>query len=134
MNTSPVALPADPQGTLPVCVAALYHFTPFTDCAALRAHLLDTCHKLGIRGILLLAHEGINGTIAGSDSAITTIVTTLRALPGCADMEIKFSRAPSLPFRRMKVRIKREIVTMGIDGLDPRRDVAITSRPLSGTP
>ncbi|RFD18871.1 rhodanese-related sulfurtransferase [Komagataeibacter melaceti] len=123
MNPSAPALPPDPQGTLPVCVAALYHFTPFADCVALRARLLDACHELGIRGILLVAHEGINGTIAGSDDAIAAIISTLRALPGCADMEVKFSRAPALPFRRMKVRIKREIVTMGVEGLDPRRDV-----------
>ncbi|BAK82673.1 oxygen-dependent tRNA uridine(34) hydroxylase TrhO [Komagataeibacter medellinensis] len=112
-----------PGGALPIRVAALYHFTPFADCAALRAQLLEACHKLGIRGILLVAHEGINGTIAGTDEAIGQILDIIRALPGCADLEVKFSRAPALPFHRMKVRIKREIVTMGVPGLDPRRDV-----------
>lgn len=106
-----------------VCVAALYHFTPFADCTAVRAKLLDACHALGIRGILLVAHEGINGTIAGTDDAIARILDIIRALPGCADLDVKFSRAPALPFHRMKVRIKREIVTMGVEGLDPRRDV-----------
>ncbi|WP_308718895.1 rhodanese-related sulfurtransferase [Komagataeibacter xylinus] len=112
-----------PQADLPIRVAALYHFTPFADVAAVREQLLAACHELGIRGILLVAHEGINGTIAGTDTAIDAILAIIRALPGCAGLEVKFSRAPALPFHRMKVRIKREIVTMGIDGLDPRRDV-----------
>lgn len=120
--TSPV-VPTEHEGALPIRVAALYHFTSFADCTTLRAQLLEACRKLGIRGILLLAHEGINGTIAGTDSAIADILAVIRALPGCADLEVKFSRAPALPFHRMKVRIKREIVTMGVEGLDPRRDV-----------
>ncbi|AZV37716.1 oxygen-dependent tRNA uridine(34) hydroxylase TrhO [Komagataeibacter xylinus] len=112
-----------PQADLPIRVAALYHFTPFADVAAVREQLLAACHELGIRGILLVAHEGINGTIAGTDAAIDAMLAIIRALPGCAGLEVKFSRAPALPFHRMKVRIKREIVTMGIDNLDPRRDV-----------
>ncbi|GBQ14504.1 sulfurtransferase [Komagataeibacter rhaeticus] len=119
--TDPVSPPA--TGALPIRVAALYHFTPFADCAGVRTRLLEACHALGIRGILLVAHEGINGTIAGTDEAIEQIVGIIRALPGCTDLEVKFSRAPTLPFHRMKVRIKREIVTMGVPGLDPRRDV-----------
>ncbi|MCE2563231.1 rhodanese-related sulfurtransferase [Komagataeibacter sp. FNDCF1] len=121
-HPSPTAV-SPPAGALPVCVAALYHFTPFEDCAAVRERLLEACHELGIRGILLVAREGINGTIAGSDDAIGQILAVIRALPGCAGLDVKYSRAPALPFHRMKVRIKREIVTMGVTGLDPRRDV-----------
>ncbi|MGS0646676.1 oxygen-dependent tRNA uridine(34) hydroxylase TrhO [Komagataeibacter melomenusus] len=121
--TDPSPSSASSVADLPIRVAALYHFTPFADVAAVREQLLAACHALDIRGILLVAHEGINGTIAGTDAAIDTMLATIRALPGCADLEVKFSRAPALPFHRMKVRIKREIVTMGIAGLDPRRDV-----------
>ncbi len=104
---------------LPVCVAALYQFTPFADHSALQAPLLDCCRAAGVKGTLLLAQEGINGTIAGSDAGIAAVLNHIRALPGCADLEVKFSRAPDLPFHRMKVRLKREIVTMGQPDIDP---------------
>lgn len=108
---------------LPVCVAALYQFTPFADHAALQAPLLACCRANGVKGTLLLAHEGINGTIAGSDAGIAAVLDHIRALPGCADLEVKFSRAPAMPFHRMKVRLKREIVTMGVADIDPLASV-----------
>jgi UPF0176 protein len=104
---------------LPVCVAALYHFTPMADLPALRERLLDQCATQDIRGTLLIAGEGINGTIAGSDAAIAAIIAELRGLPGCAALEVKYSRAAVMPFGRMKVRIKAEIVTMGQPQIDP---------------
>lgn len=103
----------------PICIAALYRFTPFSDPAATRAPLLAACLDHGIRGTLLLAHEGINGTIAGSDDGIKAIIAHIRALPGCDDLECKLSRAEEMPFNRMKVRLKREIVTMGQPDIDP---------------
>ncbi len=103
----------------PICVAALYQFTPLSDCAALRGPLLGLCQTQGVKGTLLLAHEGINGTIAGTDEAIATVLAHLRTLPGCAGLEVKYSRAPVFPFRRIKVRLKREIVTMGQPDVDP---------------
>ena len=105
--------------THPVQVAALYQFTPFPDPEALRAPLLEACEALGIKGTLLLAREGINGTIAGSDKALAAVLEHIRALPGCADLEVKFSAAPAMPFGRMKVRVKCEIVTMGEPDIDP---------------
>jgi UPF0176 protein len=106
--------------TLPVIqVAALYKFTPFPDPEALRAPLLAACEAAGIKGTLLLAREGINGTIAGTDNALAAVLDTIRALPGCADLDVKFSDAPAMPFYRMKVRVKREIVTMGEPDIDP---------------
>jgi UPF0176 protein len=106
--------------TLPVIqVAALYKFTPFPDPEALRAPLLAACEAAGIKGTLLLAREGINGTIAGTDNALAAVLDTIRALPGCADLDVKFSGAPATPFYRMKVRVKREIVTMGEPDIDP---------------
>ena len=101
------------------CVAALYRFTPFADFAALREPLDQVCRDNGIRGTLLLAHEGINGTIAGSDEGIAAVVDHIRALPDCAELDVKFSRASAMPFHRMKVRLKREIVTMGEPDVDP---------------
>lgn len=109
--------------SLPICVAALYRFTPFENFADLRGPLQAACDKNGVQGTLLLAHEGINGTIAGSDAGIEAVLKHIRAMPGCAAIEVKFSRAPSMPFLRMKVRLKKEIVTMGVPGLDPRSDV-----------
>ncbi len=111
------------QPSLPICVAALYKFTPFADCAAIRADLAEMCHAQAIKGTLLVAREGINGTIAGSDMAIEQILAAIRALPGCADLDVKFSRAATLPFHRMKVRLKREIVTMGEPDIDPLASV-----------
>lgn len=107
------------QAVPPVCVAALYKFAPMADCEAIRDDLERQCRAHGVKGTLLLAGEGINGTIAGSDEAIAGIVAFIRALPGCADLDVKYSRAGSLPFHRMKVRVKREIVTMGEPDIDP---------------
>ena len=100
-------------------VAALYHFTRFEDPAALRGPLLDLCQTHGISGTLLLAREGINGTIAGPRTGIDAVLAHIRALPGCADLEHKESTASAQPFNRMKVRLKREIVTMGQPDVDP---------------
>lgn len=104
-------------------VAALYQFAPFDDPAALRQPLLDLCVAQEICGTLLLAREGINGTIAGSADAIAAVLDHIRALPGCSRLDVKYSTASAKPFRRMKVRLKKEIVTLGVPGIDPSRDV-----------
>ncbi|CAN5279267.1 rhodanese-related sulfurtransferase [soil metagenome] len=98
-------------------VAALYRFARFEDCAALRGPLEDVCHD--VKGTLLIAPEGINGTIAGPPAAIARVIAHIRTLPGCADLEVKYSTAAKMPFYRMKVRVKREIVTMGQPDIDP---------------
>ena len=100
-------------------VAALYRFARFPDPPALRGPLLALCEAEGIRGTLLLAHEGINGTIAGPSEGIGHVLAHIRALPDCAALEVKFADADTLPFHRMKVRLKREIVTMGRPDIDP---------------
>ena len=101
-------------------VAALYHFTPFDDPAALKAPLAAACCAGGVKGTLLLAPEGINGTIAGDRAGIDAALAHIRALPGCADLVWKESTARDRPFARLKVRLKREIVTMGQPDVDPR--------------
>ncbi|MCK0169178.1 rhodanese-related sulfurtransferase [Jannaschia sp. S6380] len=101
-------------------IAALYRFTPFPDPAALRDSLLAVCRGHGVTGTLLLAQEGINGTIAGPPAGVEAVLSHVRALPGCGGIEVKRSEADAAPFGRMKVRVKREIVTMGQPHVDPR--------------
>ena len=110
-------------------VCALYHFTRFEDPAALREPLLTVCRDNAITGTLLLAREGINGTVAGPENGINSLLTHLRALPGCADLEWKLSPAQDRPFARMKVRLKKEIVTMGVPDVDPRARVGHYVQP-----
>jgi len=106
----------------PVKVAALYRFCRLSDFAALKTPLAALCCARAIKGTLLLAPEGINGTVAGSPQAIDALMDWLAAVPEFEGMEVKFSDAAEMPFHRMKVRLKREIVTMGIEDLDPAKD------------
>ncbi|MGD7069007.1 rhodanese-related sulfurtransferase [Acetobacter sp. AAB5] len=130
MTAQPSApTPDTDNAALPICVAALYRFTPFANPADLRGPLQDVCAANGVKGILLLASEGINGTIAGPDHGIQAVLAHIRTLPGCADIEVKFSRAPEMPFLRMKVRLKKEIVTMGVEGTDPNHIVGTYVAP-----
>jgi UPF0176 protein len=104
-----------------LCIAAFYCFVPMADPAAVRARLHDLCTAEGIKGTIILAAEGFNGTMAGSDAAIARLVQALLEIAGEARTEIKYARAPEMPFGRLKLRIKREIVTMGRPGLDFRQ-------------
>jgi UPF0176 protein len=114
---------SDPLSPQPLSVAALYRFARFEDCASLRAPLERLCREHHIRGTLLLAPEGINGTIAGPADGIAHVLESIRALPDCADLDVKLSTALTMPFHRLKVRLKREIVTMGMPDIDPRASV-----------
>ena len=100
-------------------VAAFYRFTRFDDPALLKAPLARLACGQGVRGTILLAPEGINGTIAGSRAGVEAVIAHLRTLPGCADLDWKESAAETMPFGRLKVRLKREIVTMGQPDVDP---------------
>jgi UPF0176 protein len=100
-------------------VAALYRFCRLDDFESLRAPLAAFCCGHGIKGTLLLAREGINGTVAGSAEAIAALIDRLQAIPQVAGLDVKYSSAREMPFHRMKVRLKREIVTMGVEGFDP---------------
>ena len=110
-------------------VSALYKFTPLQADKALQDHLLSACRAQGVMGTLLIASEGINGTIAGSPEGIEAVLNTIRALPGCADIEHKDSFASEQPFLRLKVRLKKEIVTLGVEGVDPTRAVGAYVEP-----
>ena len=115
--------------TRPVRVAALYKFARLDGFEALRVPLAAFCCGRGIKGTLLLAHEGINGTVAGNEDAIAALIIHLQAIEGLAGLEVKYSSAAEMPFHRMKVRLKREIVTMGVDDIDPARSVGTYVEP-----
>lgn len=104
-------------------VAALYKFTRLEDFRELREPLLEECLRHGLRGTLLLAGEGINGTVAGDRAGIDAVLAWLRRDPRLSDLEHKESEDGSMPFYRMKVKLKREIVTMGVPGIDPNSRV-----------
>jgi UPF0176 protein len=106
-----------------ITVCALYHFARFDNHEALRPPLLELCLNEGITGTLLLAHEGINGTIAGPRNGIDAVIAHIQSLPGCADFEWKLSTASEKPFPRMKVKLKKEIVTLGQPNVDPTAHV-----------
>ena len=112
-----------------IVVAALYKFVSLPDFHKLREPLLDHCLAQNIRGTLLLAEEGINGTVAGSREAIDSLLAYLKADPRLADLSHKESFDSSQPFYRMKVKLKKEIVTMGIDGIDPNEVVGTYVKP-----
>jgi len=100
-------------------VAALYHFARLPDPESRQGPLLNLCQAHGLCGTLLLAPEGVNGTIAGARTGIGAVLAHIRAWPGFEGLEWKESAAETPPFARMKVRLKREIVTMGQPDVDP---------------
>jgi UPF0176 protein len=118
---------------MPFTVAALYQFVSLPDYRDLREPLRALCHDLGIKGSLLLAEEGLNGTIAGTADSIGTFLDQLRGgavFGGRLDaLELKLSTATEMPFRRLKVRPKKEIVTLGDASVDPTRQVGTYVAP-----
>jgi len=106
-----------------IVVAALYKFVRLPDYHELRPALLAVAEAAGIKGTLLLAEEGINGTISGSRESIDTVLAWLRADPRMAKLEHKESLSDRHPFYRLKVKLKKEIVTLGVPGVDPNAQV-----------
>ncbi len=98
-----------------------YKFVPLDELAARRAHLGQVAKDLALKGTVLLAPEGINVFFAGSRTAVDAFLTVLRQLPGCADLAPKESSSATQPFGHMRVKIKREIISFGIEGIDPAR-------------
>lgn len=115
--------------TAPLVVTALYHFVRLDDHTQYRQPLLDLMNEHGIRGTLLLAAEGINGTVAGTEDAIAALHAWLKAQPPFAGLSHKESRCDEMPFYRTKVKLKKEIVTMGVEGIDPRHIVGTYVKP-----
>jgi UPF0176 protein len=111
-------------------VAALYQFVTLEDFHELREPLLSACIEAGVKGTLLLAQEGINGTIAGSREGVHKVLAYLRSDSRLANLVHKESYDDHMPFYRMKVKLKKEIVTMGVAGIDPNDVVGTYVNPL----
>jgi UPF0176 protein len=116
-----------PEATL--VVAALYQFTPLKGLDEIKARLFAALDAAAVKGTLLLAPEGINGTIAGSRAGIDAALAVIRGLPGCLDIEHKESWAHEPPFQKLKVRIKAEIVRIGLPEIDPGKVVGTYVEP-----
>ena len=112
-----------------IVVAALYRFVRLDNYRELRQPLLNMMLKNHVRGTLLLAAEGINGTVAGSQQAIDNLIGWLREDAGLARLDCKFSYDEKMPFYRSRVKLKKEIVTMGVEGIDPNRVVGTYVKP-----
>jgi len=111
------------SGTPEFLVAAFYRFVALPDFELIRASLQRQCEDLGLLGSILLAEEGINGTISGAEGAVRSLFGQLNVDPRLRNLEYKESWASEPPFHRMKVRLKKEIVSLGVEGVDPGRRV-----------
>jgi len=112
-----------------IVVAAFYHFVSLDNYADLRQPLLNQMLKNNIKGSLLLAREGINGTVAGTQPSIDRLLAWIRTDPRLQNIQCKFSYDEEMPFYRSRVKLKKEIVTMGIEGIDPNRSVGTHVKP-----
>lgn len=112
-----------------IVVAALYKFVKLPDYEALVPRLKEFCDSLGIKGTLLLAEEGINGTVSGSRAAIDALAAFLKSDGRFDGLSYKESFYDEQPFYRMKVKLKKEIVTMGVNGIDPQKIVGTYVKP-----
>jgi UPF0176 protein len=110
-------------------VVTFYQFVKLPDFAEKRMSLLSYCLAQDLKGTILLAQEGINGTIAGSQAAIASVLQFLKADPRLADLQVKQSVTTSQPFDRMKVKLKKEIVTLGMPQIDPTQQVGTYVSP-----
>lgn len=109
--------------------AALYKFVDLPDYTQLRDRLFDFCQPRQIKGTLLLAREGINGTVAGPEASVRQLLNLLRSDARLADLEHKESWSAREPFYRLKVKLKKEIVTLGVEGIDPNRMAGCYVKP-----
>ena len=110
-------------------VAALYKFVTLSDLSAWKARVFEACQSNEVFGTLLIAEEGINGTIAGSREGIDAVLTFLRGFPEFADLAHKESFDEKNPFFRLKVKLKKEIVTLGVAGVSPTKKVGTYVEP-----
>ena len=106
-----------------VQVAAFYKFVPLGNIEGLQQEIREICTPTDVLGTILLAHEGINGTVAGPSEDLDRLFTHLSQYAGLENLSKKISYCNRNPFYRMKVRLKKEIVTLGVEGIDPRQDV-----------
>jgi len=112
-----------------VVITALYHFVILEDFKELRQPLLDLMLKNNVKGTLLLAREGINGTVAASQASTDVLLSWLKSDTRLADLRHKKSYDADMPFYRTRVKLKKEIVTMGVEGIDPNQVVGTYVKP-----
>lgn len=129
-QSSNITVTAQTQNvTLPITVCALYKFVRLDDYKTLQPHYLAKLNALSVRGTLLLALEGINGTIAGSDADVKTFIAWMQQDERFKELDYKLSYHEQTPFHRTKVKLKKEIVTMGVEGIDPNKVVGTYVEP-----
>lgn len=121
LPSSHAPVPPPPATVSAIVNLSAYRFTPLDDLPALRTRLLDLAVNEGLKGTILLSPEGINLFLAAPRPAIDRFLTALRAIPAFADLEPKESLSAHQPFGRLQVKIKREIIAFGVDGIDPAR-------------
>ena len=112
-----------------ILVAALYKFVEIDDLLSLQSNLYEICEKNNIIGTILIANEGINGTISGKNNEINQTISLLKSDKRFANIEIKYSSTDKQPFHRMKVRLKKEIVTIGLPEINPNKKVGTYVKP-----
>lgn len=112
-----------------ILISAFYKFVHLPDYVNLKQQLLSQCRDAGVKGTILLAEEGINATIAGEAAGVAEVLDYLRADARFADLTTKDSFHSEIPFQRLKVRLKREIVALKVDGVDPRHAVGVYVEP-----
>lgn len=110
-------------------ITAMYHFADFKDFKAFQQPLLDFCNQYEIKGTLLLAEEGLNGTVAGGEDSVEALLHFLQENPLFTGLGHKSSYADESPFLRMKVKLKKEIVTLGVEGVSPKNAVGTYVKP-----
>ncbi|MGM8872513.1 oxygen-dependent tRNA uridine(34) hydroxylase TrhO [Psychrobacter sp. 2Y5] len=128
-NPTATSAPAYDSEINNIVVAALYKFTRFDDYQNYRQPILDTLLKNDVKGTLLIASEGINGTISGSRQGIDNVLDYLRSIEALGSFTFKESYTSEQPFYRTKVKLKKEIVTMGVEGIDPLQSVGRYVKP-----
>ena len=112
-----------------ILVAALYKFVEIDDLLSLQSNLYEICEKNNIMGTILIANEGINGTISGKTNEINQTISLLKSDKRFTNIEIKYSSTDKQPFHRMKVRLKKEIVTIGLPEINPNNKVGTYVKP-----
>ncbi len=112
-----------------ITIISLYKFVSIADTETFRKDLLAECKRLGIKGTFIIAAEGINGTVAGTNENIESVITFLKKDKRFEDIECKYSYDKKIPFYRMKVKIKDELIPIGVDGVDPREIVGTYVNP-----
>lgn len=109
--------------------ASFYHFTPLKDLEILQDKLLNLCNQLAIKGTILIAEEGINSNIVGNEEAIEKVISQIKKVLNDQEFDVKYSDINYIPFERMKVKIKKEIITFGVPEANPHEQVGIYLSP-----